>query len=248
MAAKKTPKFDVPRVVSGLRAQFAELGTRERARAEKAYLKSELDFHGVTVPVVRSAAREFCRENPGLTRPHLRALVSALFETRFHDLRSVGIAILECRADLLTTTDLPWLIELARTAANWAHVDWLATKVLGRALPTGTALGQLLTRWSRDPSLWVRRSALLAQHDSLRAGAGDFALFARIARPLVSEREFFIRKAIGWVLREVSKKRPNLSFEFLLAELGAVSGLTLREGAKYLSAAQRRKLGLAAPK
>jgi 3-methyladenine DNA glycosylase AlkD len=59
---------------------------------------------------------------------------------------------------------------------------------------------------------------------------------------MVSEREFFIRKAIGWVLREVSKRRPALTYGFLSAHLDRVSGLTLREGAKYLPAEQREEL------
>jgi 3-methyladenine DNA glycosylase AlkD len=59
---------------------------------------------------------------------------------------------------------------------------------------------------------------------------------------MLGEREFFIRKAIGWVLREVGKRRPDLVFEFLRQHRDAVSGLTLREGAKYLPPAQRRAL------
>jgi len=61
---------------------------------------------------------------------------------------------------------------------------------------------------------------------------------------MVDEREFFIRKAIGWVLRDVSRKRPELAFAFLAEHIDRVSGLTLREGAKYLTAAQREALGL----
>jgi len=63
---------------------------------------------------------------------------------------------------------------------------------------------------------------------------------------MLEEREFFIRKAIGWVLREVSKKRPALSFGFLREHRDRVSRLTLQEGAKYLSPARRRALGLPA--
>ena len=51
------------------------------------------------------------------------------------------------------------------------------------------------------------RAALLAEHDALRAGGGDFALWSRLAGPMLDEREFFIRKAIGWVLREAGKRR-----------------------------------------
>ena len=69
-----------------------------------------------------------------------------------------------------------------------------------------------------------------------------FELFASFASQMVGEREFFIRKAIGWVLRDVSKKRPDLAFNFLLNHVQEVSGLTLREGSKYLPDEDRERL------
>jgi 3-methyladenine DNA glycosylase AlkD len=62
---------------------------------------------------------------------------------------------------------------------------------------------------------------------------------------MLHEKEFFIRKAIGWVLREVGKKRPKPVYDFIRAHRDEMSGLTLREGAKYLSDARRGTLGLA---
>ena len=115
----------------------------------------------------------------------------------------------------------------------------------GVAGESKTALRRLPV-WARDDNFWVRRTALLAQLRQLSHEAGDFALFARLAAPMLGEREFFIRKAIGWVLREVSKKRPTLVFRFLRDHREEVSALTLSEGAKYLPAAQRRALGLTA--
>ena len=98
-------------------------------------------------------------------------------------------------------------------------MDWLATKVVGPP-GGGPARGppkSQLQRWAKDEHLWVRRTALLAQLDALRAGGGDFALFAALAAPLLAEKEFFIRKAIGWILRDVSRRRPELTFDFLHA-------------------------------
>jgi 3-methyladenine DNA glycosylase AlkD len=100
----------------------------------------------------------------------------------------------------------------------------------------------ILERWSADDDFWLRRASLLAQLPALRAGGGDFELFASFAAAMVGEKEFFTRKAIGWVLRDVSKKRPQLAYEFLSEHIHEVSGLTLREGSKYLPEAQRDEL------
>ncbi|HEU4536735.1 MAG TPA: DNA alkylation repair protein [Polyangiaceae bacterium] len=228
--------------VTFFRDEFRALGTPARAAGEKAYLKSPLRFHGVTLPEIRRAGADFCRAHPDLDRAGLRDAVDALMATDFHDLRSAAIALLERRRDLLAPADLPWLVGLVRHTGNWAHVDWLATKVVGHLVTGRPRAPALLRAWAADADFWVRRTALLAQLDALRAGGGDFALFAAIAAPLLGEREFFLRKAIGWVLRDVSKRRPELTRDFLLAHGARASALTWREASRRLPAAMRAGL------
>src|SRR5207245_10403294 len=84
----------------------------------------------------------------------------------------------------------------------------------------------------------LRRSAMLALLRPLRRGDVDFTRFARDAEAMRPEREFFIRKAIGWVLRETGKKRPEVVYQWLLSRCGVASGVTVREAVKYLSARQ----------
>ncbi len=224
--------------------RYREAGSPARAAAGKAYLKSDLRFYGATVPEIRRSANDFAREHRDLSRAELRRIVDELWSTDVYELRSAGIALLARYPMLLEERDLLWLIGLVRRSKTWAHVDWLAADVIGGVVGESRTALRRLPAWARDDNFWVRRTALLAQLRPLSHEAGDFALFARMAAPMLGEREFFIRKAIGWVLREVSKKRPQLAFEFLRAHRDEVSGLTLGEGAKYLSAAYRRRLQL----
>ena len=83
---------------------------------------------------------------------------------------------------------------------------------------------------------------MLALLRPLRRGEGDFARFGRYADAMLEEKEFFIRKAIGWILRETSKKRPDLVWRWLSPRAERASGLTVHEGSKYLPAAQRKAL------
>ncbi len=234
----------VRRAVRFFRRRLSGVGTRERARAEKAYLKSDLRFYGAGMPEIRRAAADFAREHQKLGRADLRAIAEACYASGVHELRSAAIGLLQRRRALLDRRDLPWLIGLVRRSNTWAYVDWLAVEVIGDIISRDRAGPKLLPRWAADDNFWVRRTALLAQHDVLKAGEGDFALFARLASGMLGEREFFIRKAIGWVLREVSKRRPALVYDFLRAHRKRVSGLTMREGSKYLPDAKRRVLGL----
>lgn len=217
-------------------------GTPARAEQERRYLKSSLTFFGATVPVIRRTAKSFVREQPSLEREELLALANRLWQTEVHELRSVAIGILELRADLLRASDARWLMKLVRGAGTWAHVDWLAAKVLGPLALKHVVVARGLDKWVENPSFWVRRAALLAFHDPLLAGGGDFEHFARLAVPLLKEREFFIRKAIGWVLRSTSIRTPARTYDFVQRHAREMSGLTFREATRRLSVAQQRRL------
>jgi 3-methyladenine DNA glycosylase AlkD len=80
---------------------------------------------------------------------------------------------------------------------------------------------------------------MLALLVPLRNGVGDFDRFGRYADAMLDEREFFIRKAIGWVLREASKRRPELVYGWMLPRAAGASGVTIREAVKYLAPEQR---------
>ena len=228
------------------RKRFVAVGTPARARQEQAYLKSDLRFYGASVPEIRKASADFARAHPDLTRTELRAIVDGLYASRWHDLRSASIALLGRYERVLRESDLPWLAGLVRSSNTWAHVDWLAADIIGGVVERYPVALKRLRVWATDESFWVRRTALLAQLRMLSRGEGDFDLFARLAAGMLDEREFFIRKAIGWILREVSKGRPELVYEFLREHRAAVSSLSLQEGAKYLPARMRTGLGLPA--
>ena len=221
-------------------------GSPARAVGEKAYLKSDLRFWGTSQESIRAAVRDYCDAHPDMTRSDLRAIAETLYTTDVHELRAAAIGVLEHERETLVERDLPWLIAIVRKSKSWAYVDWIAPKVIGDIIARDPRARKRLVVWSHDKNFWVRRAALLAEHDALRAGGGDFALWSRLAAPMLDEREFFIRKAIGWVLREVSKKRPDLTYAFLRRHRDRVSRLSLTEGAKYLPARRRTALGLPA--
>ncbi|MEK6206209.1 MAG: DNA alkylation repair protein [Chloroflexota bacterium] len=221
-------------------------GSRARASAEKAYLKSDLRFWGTGLGPIHAAVREYRKAHPSQSRAELRAIAETLYATDVHELLSSAIGVLELNRETLLDRDLPWVIALLRKSKSWAYVDWIAPWVIGDVIARDPRSRKRLSVWAKDDDFWVRRAALLADYGALRAGGGDFALWSRLASPMLEEREFFIRKAIGWVLREVSKKRPELTYEFLLKHRDRVSRLSLLEGAKYLPASRRKALGLPA--
>src|SRR5262249_48021622 len=118
-------------------------------------------------------------------------------------------------------------------------IDPLAASVIGRLAERHPELGAMLDRWASDQDFWIRRAALLALLAGLRGGDGDFARFSRYADQMLDDTEFFVRKAIGWVLREPAKKRPDLVYEWLVPRATRASGVTIREAIKPLPEQQR---------
>jgi alkylated DNA nucleotide flippase Atl1/3-methyladenine DNA glycosylase AlkD len=256
------PRRRQPAPTAGTSQQEAEriaallrpLGNPRRAAGGKAYLKSSLDFFGLDVPTLRREARAWLRSHPGTGRTALVRLVKSLWRSPVHELRAFAIELLMARQGLLAAGDLALLERMLRGSGTWAYVDAIAVRVVGPLVERHPELAATLDRWSADPDFWLRRSALLALLGPLARAGGDAAVtgasasagtwkrWVRYADAMLDEREFFVRKAIGWVLREVGKRQPRRVADFLAPRLDRVAGLTLREAVKYLPAAERRRL------
>jgi 3-methyladenine DNA glycosylase AlkD len=233
---------DVSIVVARIDRDLRALGTSVRATQEKAYLKSSMDHYGVSVPDVRKVAQALAYAEPTLDHDDLIQLVTALWATKVYERRAVTAELLVLSQALLADRDLQLLESFLRESRTWALVDHLAEAVVGGLVVRYPTFGDRLDQWSVDGDFWIRRAALLALLGPLRRGGGDFERFGRYADRMLEEKEFFIRKAVGWVLRETAKKRPDLVFDWLAPRAHRASGVTLREAVKPLSPAQRERV------
>jgi 3-methyladenine DNA glycosylase AlkD len=241
-ANRSSPSFIKPSsadLARGLAAELARHRNPKRAATEKAYLKSDLEFLGVDLPTQRALVRKVKRRFPDLDRSALLRVVGQLWRTPTFETRLTAVLLLEAFEAVLLPPDMLLLERLIRESRTWALVDELAIAITGPLVERHPSLTRGLDRWSRHPDFWLRRSSMLALLGPLRRGEGDFRRFAGYADRMLEEPQFFIRKAIGWVLRETSKRRPNLVYRWIRPRAGRASGVTLREAVKYLSAWQR---------
>lgn len=240
-------------LVAAIDAGLRERATPERAERERAYLKSEITHYGATVPQTRAAVKA-ALTGAELSHDQLIAAATELWAEPVHERRAAAAALLEARHSLLVADDIVLLERLLRESRTWALVDDISASIVGPLVERvegvegcngdgdsagEVALGTVLDRWAADEDFWIRRSALLAHLIPLREGRGDFERFSRYADSMLGEREFFIRKAIGWVLRDTSRKRPELVFEWILPRAAQASGLTVREAVRRLPEEQR---------
>ena len=231
--------MDVADLVAWIDADLRARATSGRAEHEKAYLKSDLTHYGTSVPAIRSVARSVGSRHPDLSHAELWSLVDALWTAPVHERRLVAVELLDLLHDRLQRRDIARLERLLRQSRTWALVDPLAALVVGRLADRYVPLGAVLDRWATDRDFWLRRAALLTSLVALRRGEGDFDRFCGRAEAMLEDREFFIRKAIGWVLRDTARKRPDLVYAWLLPRAARASTVTLREAVKPLSEQQR---------
>jgi 3-methyladenine DNA glycosylase AlkD len=222
--------------------ELRAVGNPDRAAQEKAYLKSDLEFFGESVWEIRRVAKAFASGAPLLAHDDLNALVEALWAEPIFERRMASVVLLELHPKLLGPADLPLIERRLRESRTWALVDALATDVVGGILARSPVeVTPVLDRWATDLDFWVRRASLLAELRPLRDG-GDLAPFLGRADAMLDEKEFFIRKAVGWVLREVGKRRPADVVAWLAPRTGRASGVTMREAVKYLPSADAERL------
>jgi 3-methyladenine DNA glycosylase AlkD len=233
---------DASVVADRIEDELRRRGNAERAEGARRYLKSTLLFVGADAATIRKSVRGVLTDAGPVEREPALALVDALWRRGIFDLRAAAVEILRARVGVLQADDLALVESFIRDSRTWALVDVLAVHVAGPLVVRFPDLGIRLDRWAGDADFWVRRAALLALLLPLRRGAGDFERFARYADDMLEEREFFVRKAIGWVLREVGKKRPTLVAAWLAPRTQRLSGVTVREAVRYLPAEPRAAL------
>jgi len=221
---------DIP---AELEDRLRAIATSKRAEGEKRYLKSDLVFLGATLGQVREAVRDVV-DIGRLGHDDLIRLVEELSWEPVFERRMAAVVLLMRRSAVLGLEDLPLIERLVREARTWALVDYLAVDVLGALVARDPdRLTPEMDRWATDADFWVRRASLLAELRPIRSG-GTLDRFLRRAAPMLEEREFFIRKAIGWVLREAGKKRPAEVAAWVAPRAHRASGVTMREAVKYL--------------
>ena len=207
-----------------------------KAPQQQAYMKSEMPYLGVIAPTQRKVARVIFKAHPLPDSARWRDAVLDIWrKARYREERycAMELAGYKPYRQWLTPQAMPMLEELIVTGAWWDYVDAIAINLVGPILADHPdELTQLLTRWATDDDLWRRRTAILAQ---LKFKARtDEALLFRAIESSMDAKAFFLRKAIGWALREYSKTHPDVVIAYVHEHRQRLSPLSKREGLKVL--------------
>ncbi|UUL75132.1 DNA alkylation repair protein [Pseudarthrobacter sp. Fe7] len=223
------------KLIAAVRGALRELADPARAAGAQAYMKSQLPSLGVRVPEVRRIAARAVREFPPASAAQVRATVLDLWRTS--TFREERYAAIDLTAHRLIAGDLdmlPVYEEIIRTGAWWDFADGVSGRICSLLQSHRGKMSHVLRQWSRDPDMWIRRAAITSQ---LRARKDtDTQLLAAVIEPNLADREFFIRKAIGWALREYAKTAPEWVAAFTARQRNAISPLSRREALRRIHA------------
>lgn len=198
-----------------------------------AYMKTDMPFHGVKKAGREEVLREVKARFAPADRAELEAGIRALWALPHREEKYLALAYGRRFHSLLTPDSLPLVETLIREGGWWDLVDDVAANLLGslwRRFPE--TIAPLMDLWIEDDDLWIRRAAVLGQLK--HKDATDTKRLLRYCLLRMHEREFFMRKAIGWALRQHSYVDPELVIAFLEEQRDELSGLSFREGAKAL--------------
>ncbi|WIV53598.1 DNA alkylation repair protein [Amycolatopsis nalaikhensis] len=223
------------RLVKAIRTGLAELADPVKAPEMRAYMKSDMAFRGVAKPERSGLLKRLLAEHILPDRVTYSATVLELWRgAEFREERYAAIDLSGYR------TYRPWQdVELVSMyeemivgGAWWDYVDELAIRRIGPILRADRArVTPIILRWAADRDLWRRRTAIICQVGAKEDTDTD--LLTRAIEPAIGEAEFFLRKGIGWALRDYAKTAPDWVRSFVDDHPG-LSGLSRREALKHI--------------
>ena len=220
-------------LVRFVQSELAALADPELAMRMAAYMKTDMPFYGVQKPARTPVFKEAIHRFPiGSRREYLEA-VDALWALPHREEKYFAVGFAKAFPQYVTIGSLPLYRRLISGGAWWDFVDDVAAHLVGRVLlDDRERMRSKMDRWVDDPNMWLRRTAIISQLGH-KDDTDEERLFFYCNRR-APEQEFFIRKAIGWALREYAKSAPDAVIRFLRDNGEGLSGLSYREASKHL--------------
>ncbi|WP_410500035.1 DNA alkylation repair protein [Chitinibacter sp. S2-10] len=202
-----------------------------RAAGMAAYMKNHFTFIGIPTPSRRKLVRHLeLQAKKDLNAEQIMGLANLLYQQAEREYHYCAIDLLACCHSKLTAAELPQLESLIVTHSWWDSVDTLASKIVG---PLVQREPDLMTRMDElvcADNMWLRRTAILYQLGA--KSATDEARLFHACLANAGDSDFFIRKAIGWALRQYARIAPEVVRQFVAQH--QLSPLSQREALKHL--------------
>lgn len=194
--------------------EFERSADAEIARGQKAYMKNQFEFLGIKAPIRQHLQGPFLVKTYLPPKSKLNSIIQQLWDQPCREYQYFGQELVQKYAKAFEKEDITLLEYMITHKSWWDTVDFIAAKLVGSYLKSYPEERKVLTgKWITSDNLWLQRTALLFQLKYKKDT--DTELLAHIIRSLTGSKEFFINKAIGWVLREYGKTNPDWVINFV---------------------------------
>ncbi|WP_327412717.1 DNA alkylation repair protein [Streptomyces sp. NBC_01233] len=214
---------------------YAAAADPARAAAMTAYMKGVAPFLGIPTPRRRELSKAVTRDTPTPSEGDCTALALRCWRLPEREYHYFAVDYLRRHVPRCSSGFLPVIRHLIVTVPWWDTVDLLAAHAVGPLVAADPELAEVMDEWIEDEDLWLVRAALL--HQLRYKAATDTGRLFAYCRRRAGHPDFFLRKAIGWSLREYAKTDPGAVRAFVEAERANLAPLSVREALKNLPAA-----------
>lgn len=219
-----------------VRRELLRIADAKKAPFMQAYTKSTMPYHGINSPLLRTACKRLFSSIDLSTRELWSSQVLELWNGATHrEERYVAIALTGDKraAAFQTPSAMPLYEEIIVSGAWWDCVDEIAAHRVGPILHSYPApMKKKMLAWSKCENIWKRRTSILCQLRFKRDT--DLDLLYACIEPSLDSKEFFLRKAIGWALRQYAWTDPREVRRYVREQKGRLSGLSQREALKNI--------------
>ena len=198
----------------------------------QAYMKTNQPFYGIQAGPRRVLFRAAVHRHPITTRSDFEEVIHELWEGIHREEQYVALDVAERFKKFRDADSWPLFTHLVHTATHWDTLDWVAGKLVSLLILKYRHFEEDAADWAFSERMWVRRASILV-HLRHKSETHTDLLATTILR-LAHERAFFIRKAIGWVLRTYARTDPDWVLAFVNTHTALLSGLSRREALKHL--------------
>jgi 3-methyladenine DNA glycosylase AlkD len=220
-------------LVDAARRELALAANPAKAGDMQRYMKSEMPFRGVAKPERSRLAKSlFTAHAFTAPEPWVDAVLELWRDAEYREERYLALDLTGAYPRWQSTGLLPLYDELIVTGAWWDFVDEIASRRIGPLLRADhETVAAVMRTWSRDPDRWRRRTSIICQLGS--KAATDTDLLADCVEANLTDPDFFLRKGIGWALRQHAKTDPGWVLAFVESH-PTLSPLSRREALKHL--------------
>ncbi len=216
--------------IVSLEQEFKRNSNAKIAKEQKAYMRNQFEFYGIKTPIRREIQKPFLIKSYLPHKTDVEGIVKTLWNKPQREYQFFAQELVFKYKKEFAKNDIALLEYMVAHKSWWDTVDYIAVKLIGAYfILHPEQLDPYIEKWLASGNIWLQRCCLLYQLKS--KGKMDTIRLEHIIQRLLGSKEFFINKAIGWVLREYSRTNPLWATKFVanhdLANLSKKEALRL---------------------